>query len=73
MAASQDLDLDGRDRILLRRLQRDGRITNAELARAAAMSESACLRRVKQLESRGLIERFAAVLDPRAAGYPLMD
>jgi Lrp/AsnC family transcriptional regulator, leucine-responsive regulatory protein len=72
LPAPDPLDLDGRDRILLRRLQGDGRITNAELARAAGMSESACLRRVKQLEQRGLIERFAAVLDPRAAGYPLI-
>ena len=64
-------ELDARDRVLLRRLQGDGRITNAELARAAGMSESACLRRIKQLEARGLIARFAAVLDPRAAGYPL--
>lgn len=72
MAEDGNVKLDGRDRILLRRLQRDGRVTNAELARAAGMSESACLRRVKQLEARGLIARFAAVLDARAAGYPLV-
>ena len=65
------VDFDARDRVLLRRLQGDGRITNAELARAAGMSESACLRRVKQFEAKGLIRRFVAVLDARAAGYPL--
>ena len=64
-------ELDGRDRVLLRRLQIDGRATNAELARAADLSESACLRRVKQFEAKGLIRRFGAVLDARAAGYPL--
>ncbi len=63
--------LDTRDRQLLRLLQTDGRTTNAELAQAVGMSESACLRRVKLLESRGLIERFAAVIDQRAAGFPL--
>ncbi|WP_174241441.1 Lrp/AsnC family transcriptional regulator [Caulobacter sp. S45] len=63
--------LDVRDRQLLRLLQQDGRTTNAELAQAVGMSDSACLRRVKLLESRGLIERFAAVIDQRAAGFPL--
>jgi Lrp/AsnC family leucine-responsive transcriptional regulator len=63
--------LDARDRHLLRLLQQDGRMTNAELAAALNMSESACLRRVKQLETSGLISRFAAVVEQRAAGFPL--
>jgi len=70
-SAEPSADLDDIDRRLLRRLQIDGRISNTDLAQATGMSESACLRRTKLLESRGLIERFAAVLDQRAAGYPL--
>ncbi len=68
-ASAQELDdIDCR---LLRRLQIDGRISNTDLAQATGMSESACLRRTKLLESRGLIERFSAVLDQRAVGFPL--
>jgi DNA-binding Lrp family transcriptional regulator len=59
------------DRKLLRLLQRDGRITNVELAKAANLSESACLRRVRALEERGIISRYAAMIDQRAVGLPL--
>jgi DNA-binding Lrp family transcriptional regulator len=64
-------ELDSTDRKLLARLQRDGRISNVDLADAVGLSESACLRRVKSLESRGVISRYAAVLDERAVGLPL--
>jgi DNA-binding Lrp family transcriptional regulator len=63
--------LDQVDRKLLRLLQRDGRITNVELAKAANLSESACLRRVRALEERGIVSRYAAVIDQRAVGLPL--
>jgi DNA-binding Lrp family transcriptional regulator len=63
--------LDQVDRKLLRLLQRDGRITNVELAKAANLSESACLRRVRALEERGIISRYAAMIDQRAVGLPL--
>jgi DNA-binding Lrp family transcriptional regulator len=64
-------DLDVTDRKLLARLQRDGRISNVDLAEAVGLSESACLRRVKALEAKGVISRYAAVLDERAVGLPL--
>jgi Lrp/AsnC family leucine-responsive transcriptional regulator len=63
--------LDAVDKALLRVLQRDGRATNAELSEAVHMSESACLRRVKLLEQAGVIERYAAIVDPAAVGLPL--
>jgi DNA-binding Lrp family transcriptional regulator len=63
--------LDAMDRKLLARLQRDGRISNVDLAQACGLSESACLRRVKALEAAGVIGRYAAVLDERAVGLPL--
>jgi len=55
----------------LRILQRDGRMTNADLSREASLSESACLRRVKALEQSGVIERYAAVVNQRLVGLPL--
>jgi DNA-binding Lrp family transcriptional regulator len=63
--------LDPVDKALLRLLQRDGRATNAELSQAVHMSESACLRRVKLLEQSGVIERYAAIVDPASVGLPL--
>lgn len=59
---------DAADRKILGLLQRSGRATNAELAGTAGLSESACLRRVKRLEESGVIEGYAARLDPAAVG-----
>ena len=41
--------LDDYDRNILRELQRDGRMSNADLARTVNLSESACLRRLRLL------------------------
>jgi DNA-binding Lrp family transcriptional regulator len=65
------VDLDSTDRKLLAILQRDGRATNVELAGSVNLSESACLRRVRSLEERGVISRYAAVVNERAVGLPL--
>lgn len=61
-------ELDERDRSLVRALQRDSRISNADLADIAGMSVSACWRRVKALEEAGVIRRYAAVVDPERIG-----
>jgi Lrp/AsnC family transcriptional regulator, leucine-responsive regulatory protein len=55
------------DRIL-RELTRDGRISNLELADRVGLSPSACLRRVQDLERRGVIKGYRAVLDPDKIG-----
>jgi len=62
--------LDERDRAILRLLQEDGRLSNVELAERVNLSPSACLRRVKLLEERGLIARYVMLLDEKAAGLP---
>ena len=49
-------------------LQREGRISNAELAERVSLSASACLRRVKQLEENGVIGQYVALLNPKALG-----
>jgi Lrp/AsnC family transcriptional regulator, leucine-responsive regulatory protein len=62
--------LDRHDRHILRELQRDGRISNVELATRVSLSESATLRRVRALEDAGLISRYVALLNSQKAGYP---
>lgn len=63
--------LDAQDLALLRILQKEGRATNASLAESVNMSESACLRRIKQLEANCVIQHYAAVINPSAIGLPL--
>ncbi|WP_424944888.1 Lrp/AsnC family transcriptional regulator [Aliiroseovarius crassostreae] len=53
---------------LLSLLQRDCRISNADLAEKAGLSASSCWRRVRALEEAGLIRRYAAQLDAARAG-----
>jgi Lrp/AsnC family leucine-responsive transcriptional regulator len=63
-------DLDARDRAILRVMQQDGRLTNAELAERVGLSPSACLRRLKLLEDSGLVAGYAMILDQKACGLP---
>ena len=63
--------LDDTDRRMIRALQGDGRMTNADLARAVNLSESACLRRLRALETVGVISHYAAVINERAIGLPI--
>jgi DNA-binding Lrp family transcriptional regulator len=60
--------LDRYDKTILVELQRDGRISNVQLAGLVSLSESACLRRVRALEQAGLIERYVALLNQKEAG-----
>ena len=61
-------DLDATDRRILTVLQKDGRITNAELSEAVNLSPSACHRRVQRLEEEGYIAGYVALLDNRKLG-----
>jgi Lrp/AsnC family transcriptional regulator, leucine-responsive regulatory protein len=60
--------LDRYDRRILDALQRDGRISNVQLASLVNLSESACLRRVRALEDSGIIERYAALVSQPRLG-----
>lgn len=53
---------------ILRELSEDGRISNLELADRVGLSPSACLRRVQDLERRGVITGYRAVMNPAALG-----
>jgi len=60
--------LDAMDRRILTILQTEGRVTNAELAERVHLSPSACLRRVRELEEDGIIDRYVALLHPGGIG-----
>jgi DNA-binding Lrp family transcriptional regulator len=64
--------LDRIDRIILSELQLDGRITNVELARRAAISAPPCLRRVRRLEEAGIIRGYHADTDPHLLGWEII-
>jgi DNA-binding Lrp family transcriptional regulator len=61
--------MDRIDARILAVLQLDGRASAAEIGEQVGLSVSATHRRIKLLEEEGVIERYAAVLDPRALGY----
>jgi Lrp/AsnC family leucine-responsive transcriptional regulator len=63
-------ELDATDHRLLAALQKDGRITNAELSERVNLSPSACHRRVQRLEAEGYIAGYVALLDARRLGRP---
>ena len=60
--------MDDINRRILRELQLDGRITNADLAQKIGLSPSACLRRVQELEKDGVIAGYRAVVNRSAIG-----
>jgi Lrp/AsnC family leucine-responsive transcriptional regulator len=60
--------LDHLDYRILRILQRNGRITNAKLAKEVGLSAPTVLERVKKLENAGVIKEYRAVLDPTKLG-----
>ena len=64
------MNLDKIDRDLLRHLQADGRLPNAELAQRVGLSASACFRRLQRLEQDRVISGYHATLDGDAIGKP---
>jgi Lrp/AsnC family leucine-responsive transcriptional regulator len=60
--------LDPYDRLLLKALQENGRASNVELSDKARLSAPQCYRRVRRLETDGIIRGYAARLNPAAIG-----
>ncbi|MEO1039221.1 MAG: Lrp/AsnC family transcriptional regulator [Pseudomonadota bacterium] len=60
------------DAAILALLQKEGRLTNAELAERVGLSASACHRRVRALEAAGVIDRYVALLNADAVGRGLV-
>ena len=69
--ASDPQPLDQIDRRIVGELQRDGRVTMAELGRRVSLSPPAVADRVQRLERDGVITGYHASVDPKALGYPL--
>ena len=65
-------NLDAIDRKLLTELQREGRVTNVELAHRVGLTAPPCLRRVRALEEEGVIRGYHAELDPASLGFSIM-
>ncbi|HZG30578.1 Lrp/AsnC family transcriptional regulator, leucine-responsive regulatory protein [Ensifer adhaerens] len=65
-------ELDTIDTAILRELQRDGRMSNADLAQRVGLSASACSRRLDILEKSGVISGYHARLSNKAIGYKMM-
>ena len=63
--------MDATDLRILDELQRDGALSNVELARRVHLSPSPCLRRVRTLEESGIIQSYRALLNEKALGYTL--
>jgi DNA-binding Lrp family transcriptional regulator len=65
-----EIALDKIDRAIVAELQRDGRLSNVQLAAKVGLSESACLRRVRALEESGAIDRYVMLVNQAAIGKP---
>ncbi|MDM0091059.1 MULTISPECIES: Lrp/AsnC family transcriptional regulator [unclassified Variovorax] len=65
------MKLDPMDLRILDELQRDGSLSNVELARRVHLSPSPCLARVKALEAAGVIDRYVALASAQALGLGL--
>ena len=64
------IDFDSIDYSILNKLQKNGRLSNVQLAGEVGLSESACLRRVKILEESGVIDRYVMLINQSAIGKP---
>jgi DNA-binding Lrp family transcriptional regulator len=71
----ESIELDAIDLQILAQLQRDASLSNQDLAAAVHTSAPTCLRRIKRLQSGGVIEREVAILNPdllaRSLGHGL--
>jgi len=70
--SSLKISLDRTDRRILDELQKDGAISNLDLADKVGLSPSPCSRRVKALQESGIIQKTVAVLNPKALGLDMV-
>src|SRR5512144_783469 len=64
--------IDGTDAEILKILQSNARTSNAEIARQVDLAPSAVFERIRKLEERGVIEGYAARVEPKAVELPLL-
>lgn len=66
------MEIDRTDRLLLRAMQDDARLTSGELAQVAHLSQSPAWRRIRRMEEEGVIRGYHAALDRRALGLGVL-
>ena len=71
MPSDQGPGLDRVDQAILAELQRDGRVSVADLARRISLSASSTADRLRRLADGGVITGYTALLAPEALGYPI--
>jgi Lrp/AsnC family transcriptional regulator, leucine-responsive regulatory protein len=69
---AQNERISSNDAKILDVLQRDGRRSYAEIGAEVGMSGPSAHERVKKLEARGVIQGYAALVDPRAIGLDIL-
>lgn len=72
LQSSGRVSLDETDKTILRLLQADGRVSNAEIARRVGLSAPATHARVRRLEETGVVRQYATLLDREAIGYDMV-
>ena len=72
MKAKSVVQLDTIDRQIIEQLRANARISNVKLAEIIGISPAPCLRRVKELERKGVITRYVACLDRTVIGQSVM-
>ena len=70
--SSNQVSLDETDKAILRLLQTDGRVSNAEIARRVGLSAPATHARVKRLEETGVVRQYSTLLDREAMGFDMV-
>ena len=63
--------MDALDKKIIYELQKNGRLSNFEIAEKVGLSPSPCLRRIKNLEKNKIISGYTAIVDEELFGYPI--
>ena len=63
--------MDNLDKKIVFELQKNGRLSNFEIAEQVGLSPSPCLRRIKNLEKKKVISGYTAIVDEELFGYPV--
>lgn len=71
MKSAKNIELDEIDRAILRELLTNSRITNHELSDRVGLSPSPCLRRLRRLETEGVVTGYTATIDEELIGLPV--
>lgn len=71
MISSDATPLDKIDRAILDELMANARLTNQELSEKVGLSPSPCLRRLRRLETEGIITGYTAIIDEEKVGLPV--